>query len=178
MRARWASLLLGLALLLAPALYAAQELPGALRAQAGNWRLQGQGEMRWFGFAIYSAELWLSGPRFDMSQPFALQLTYARDLSGDRLVTTSIDEIERLGTRDPALLASWRVQLARVFPDVKSGETITGVYMPGRGASFYHEGKLRGEIVDQNLARSFFEIWFDPRTRAPELRQRLLGDSR
>lgn len=142
---------------------------------AERWQVQGSGEMRWFGFAIYDAKLWRSGEQWQGDAPYALELTYRRDISAAQLVKTSIDEIVRLGERDEQRLSRWRTALEKVFPSVREGDTIIGVYDPGRGARFYYNGKPSGRIDDAELAAAFFAIWLDPRTRAPELRQRLLA---
>ncbi|MCX9154908.1 chalcone isomerase family protein [Niveibacterium sp. 24ML] len=152
-------------------------LPEAVRTLAPDWRQLGSGEMSWFGLRLYDAQLWGSAASFSPASPYALHLTYARDFSAERLADTSIDEMRRLGTRDEATLARWRAELGRVFPEVKRGDVIVGVHLPDRGARFYHQGKLTGEVNDPAFARAFFAIWLDPRTRAPELRTRLLGSA-
>jgi hypothetical protein len=90
-------------------------------------------------------------------------------------VQASIEEMQRLGSADDARLARWKLDLERVFPDVRSGDVIHGLHLPQHGAEFYHQGKLTGRIEDVEFARAFFAIWLDPRTREPELRARLLG---
>ncbi len=155
----------------------ARALPEALRSQTSDWRPLGAGEMTWFGLRLYDAQLWSPAPAVTGTAPYALALTYARDFSAERLVDTSVDEMRRLGSRDEATLTRWRAELARVFPDVRKGDVIVGVYWPERGAAFYHRGQLTGEVRDPAFARAFFGIWLDPRTRAPELRTRLLGSA-
>jgi hypothetical protein len=149
-----------------------------------TWRVQGEGEMRWFGLSIYSARLWtpFGAPLADANAgqkdaAFALELTYSRDIAGANLVKTSIDELNRLGWRDEATLQRWREALAVVFPDVREGERIIGMREPAGGAVFYHQDRLTGRLGDPELAGAFFAIWFDPRTREPKLRARLLGIS-
>jgi hypothetical protein len=62
-----------------------------------------------------------------------------------------------------------------VFPDVQSGDRITGLYLPGQGARFYFGERLLGEVNDAEFARAFFAIWLDPRTRAPALLESMRG---
>lgn len=155
-----------------------QALPEAARALVPAWRSSGQGEMRWFGLKLYDAELWVSGERYDPMQPCALELTYAREFSATRLAGASIDEMQRIEPIDTALVARWQQILSTVFADVRPGERITGVYLPGRGARFYHQERFTGEIADAELARRFFAIWLDARTREPALRARLIGTAR
>jgi len=142
---------------------------------AERWAVQGSGEMRWFGFAIYGAKLWRSGDQWQSNTPYALELTYRRSISASLLVDTSIDEIARLGEKDEQRLRQWRSELEKVFPSVREGDTIVGLHEPGRGARFFYNGKPSGSLNDADLAAAFFAIWLDPRTRAPELRARLLA---
>lgn len=161
-------------LLLSGAVFAAwqQALPDA--------RLVGGGELRLFGFRIYSAQLWSSAERFHVGAPFALELTYHRNISRDELVDASLKEIRRLNgnSLDAAQLQRWKEHMQRAFVDVQPGARITGLHLPGQGAHFYAGTRLQHEIADPDFARAFFAIWLDPRTRNPELRARLLGDAR
>lgn len=150
-------------------------LPEATRQSAPDWRALGQGEMRWFGLRLYAAELWVRGAAWSREAPFALKLSYARDIPGARIVDASVEELRRLGYKDEALLARWREHMSRAFPDVRAGDSITGVFIPGRGVQFWLGESLRAEVPDADFARAFFDIWLDPRTREPALRERLLG---
>lgn len=135
----------------------------------------GQGELRRWGFLIYEASLWAPQGIYRIGEPFALSLRYTRDVSADRIVQASLDEMSNLGA-PIAAHPEWTLALQRALVDVKRGDTVTGLYVPGQGARFFHNGQATGEI-DDRLARSFFAIWLDPRTSAPELRQALLGAS-
>lgn len=174
---RLAPLLLALSLLVGLLAQPAVARLPVPQPDAGAWQLQGSGEMRWFGFALYSAKLWRSGDAWRLDLPHALELTYRRSISDTQLVNASIDEMRRLGQRDETQLQRWRTQLERVFPSVREGDTIVGLHEPGRGARFYFNGKLNGEIDDAALAAAFFAIWLDPRTREPALRASLLAEA-
>lgn len=170
------TLLSVLLLLCATSIHA--RLPAAV-PDAERWQVHGSGEMRWFGFAIYGARLWRSGERWQGDAPYALELTYRRSISAEQLVNTSIDEMVRLGAIDPQRdelrLQQWRSALEKVFPSVREGDIIIGLHEPGRGARFFYNGKLTGSLEDARLSAAFFAIWLDPRTKAPELRTRLLA---
>jgi hypothetical protein len=137
----------------------------------------GAGTLRWFGFHVYDARLWVGGARPDADVPYALALRYARDFAGARIAQASIDEIERLGMGDPARRSRWLAEMQRVFPDVKAGSELAGLHVPRRGVRFFHDGRLVGEIADPEFARAFFAIWLDPRTRSPALRAALVGEA-
>ncbi|HCL3894245.1 TPA: chalcone isomerase family protein, partial [Pseudomonas aeruginosa] len=107
--------------------------------------------------------------------PFALELVYRRDLSRDTLVQSSVDEMQRLGANDEGLLTRWAGEMRKAFVDVRAGQRITGIYLPGQGCRFYVDGAFRHAVADSGFARAFFSIWLDRRTRNPELRRELLG---
>lgn len=137
----------------------------------------GGGDMTFFGLRIYRATLWSASRPFDAAQPFALQLSYYRSISRQRLVSTSIDEIRRLG-RTPipaATLARWETLLSSALVDVNQGDELIGVYQPGRGMQLYDRQRLLAELEDDALARAFFDIWLNPDSRDQKLRQHLLG---
>jgi hypothetical protein len=140
-------------------------LPGAQQV--------GQGVFKRLGWSIYEARLYAPDGRFDPNKPYALSLTYERTIAGDRLVQASLDEMRKLGAPVDER-PEWAPALAKVLPSVSKGVTLTGVYRPGEGATFYQQDTETGRI-DDALARSFFGIWLDPRTSEPSLRQALLG---
>ncbi len=154
----------------APA-HISEEIP-----QAG---LQGSGSFRWFGLHIYDASLWSApeGYKPDSAQPqkFALDLAYARNLYGGKIADASIDEIEKLKLGTAEKRERWLAQMKKIFPDVKQGTHITGIYIPNEAARFYLNGKLLGEIRDAEFAHAFFAIWLDKKTTAQSLRTKLLG---
>lgn len=141
-------------------------------------RLSGHGELRWFGFRVYDASLWSTTTPFDPNQTFALELTYARAISRERLVKTSIEEIRRLsGSRyTENQYSQWQAQLDNILLDVVEGDQLVGVYLPGTGARFYNRTQLLGQILDPDFAQAFFNIWLDPQSRDAQLRQHLLGE--
>jgi hypothetical protein len=147
-------------------------LPGA--------QIVGAGEFRVFGFDVYNARLWSAARPLATDQPFALELIYQRNISRDDLVKASVDEIKRLSGSSVSAeqLAGWQIQMQQSFVDVQAGTRITGVYLPGQGARFFVGQQLQHEVKDLQFARAFFDIWLDPRTRNPELRQQLLGTAK
>lgn len=135
----------------------------------------GSGQFRWWGILVYDATLWSPQGQYQPGGPFALSLTYARNLEGQAIVDASLDQMRDLGLpvdQNP----QWDPELAKVIVSVARGDTLTGVYTPGEGAVFFHNDQKTGQI-DDRLARAFFAIWLDPKTSAPRLRQALLGQN-
>ncbi len=160
--------LAGLACALSPAAQATPSL-AALTAGLRRW---GSGEFRRWGFLVYEASLWASAED-PLQPPLALALTYKRQLDGAKIAEASVSEIRNLQMADASTLNAWGQQMATIFPDVKAGDRIVGVYLPG-GARFFYNGQWIGSIDDPAFARAFFAIWLDVRTSAPELRSLLL----
>ena len=135
----------------------------------------GTGTLRWFGFHVYDARLWMGGDRPSAERPFALALRYARDFEGRKIAEASIEEIERLGFGTAQERTRWLAEMQDLFPDVREGQELAGLNIPGRGARFYLDGRTIGEVMDPEFASAFFAIWLDPRTKSPSLRVALLN---
>lgn len=150
---------------------------GAELAPPKRYALQpvGQGTFSWLGLRVYDAALWAPNGRLDLSRPYALVVRYARALDRESIAERSIEEIAHLGLGSREQLGVWGARLRTLAPDVAEGDEIAGVHRPGKGARFYLNGRLLGEIDDPAFSRAFFAIWLDPRTSAPELRAALIG---
>jgi Chalcone isomerase-like len=150
-------------------------LPPAVIADVGPLRLLGRGQLRFLGFEIYRASMWVTDPGSPTGSTFALDLRYTRSFTREQLVTATLKELTRLGLGRPDQRERWRADLTAIFPDVRSGDRIVGVCFPGRETRFYSDGTLLGTLADPEFGPAFFGIWLDPRTRDPDVRARLLG---
>jgi len=141
-------------------------------------QLVGKTRLTVFGFQVYDARLW-AAPDFVASsfssQPMALELTYLRDFKALDIAERSIKEMRRSASISDAQEARWLAELQRVVPDVKKGDRILGIHLPGAGADFWVNGKAAGNIADPEFARLFFGIWLSPKTSEPQMRSRLLN---
>jgi hypothetical protein len=133
--------------------------------------------LRVWGFEVYDARLWTpQGFRHTqaLQQAFALELQYLRKLEGSAIASRSIDEMRRVGSLTDAQAQAWLTAMREMFPNVSSGERITGINLPGVGAEFWVNGQRVGLVKDVNFARLFFGIWLDERTSEPKMRAQLL----
>ncbi|MGV8898484.1 MAG: chalcone isomerase family protein [Burkholderiaceae bacterium] len=156
-----------------PPLHIQNEVPQA--------RLAGQGNFRWLGLKIYEAQLWVGDQGVVANTPLTgklvLDLRYARSLQGAKIAASSQEEMQKLGLGTAQQRANWQSSMEKLFPDVKNGTHLSGVFLPDEGARFYLDGKLIGEIRDAEFGRAFFAIWLDAGTSAPSLRKALLVDA-
>ena len=157
--------------------HATPPLPASVTGTMPDLRPAGEGSLRWLGLHIYDAALWTRSNDISVQGEFALDIRYVRNIPAKRLVKTSVKEMQRLGFGDRDVLRQWAGEMARVFPNIRKGDRLTGVNIPGVGAQFYHNGRLVGTVDDERFANAFFSIWLDPRTREPGLRESLIGQS-
>ena len=153
------------------------QTPAHVLKYVADARVAGTGRLTWYGFHVYDAALFVA-PGFALAdasaRPFVLELTYARRLDGKGIAEASRDEIARLGFGTEAQRRRWFAQMLKLFPNVEKGRRLAGVNIPGTGARFYFDGQFLGSVDDPDFAGAFFAIWFDERTRAPQLRENLL----
>jgi hypothetical protein len=141
-------------------------------------RLLGEAAFQYWGLRIYHARLWtLPAFRADFASdhPLVLELEYQRDLKGAAIAERSLSEMLRSGPIHETQARQWLTHMQRLFPDIKTGDKLTGQHHPGQGASFAHNGRQLGRIDDPDFARRFFEIWLGPSTSQPDMRTALLG---
>jgi hypothetical protein len=138
----------------------------------------GTARMRYFTFNVYDASLWVapgfSAARYAQST-FGLQLSYLRSLDGKAIAQRSIAEMRRGSSLTPAQEERWLAAMQTAFPDVKTGDRITGLHQPGVGARFWFNGVARALVPDTEFSRLFFGIWLAESTSEPGLRTALLA---
>jgi len=149
-------------------------LPVALAAELPMLKPLGEGRLRWFGLHVYDSSLWVPGEAWSFDRVFALDIRYAMSIKGRDLTRRSLEEMRKLGFSDPARLRRWEEAMDRVFPDIRPGDRLVGVSIPGREARFYSQERLLGTVPDPEFARAFFAIWLDEKTSEPGLRARML----
>lgn len=151
--------------------HVAEVIPGAV--------LCGTARLRFLGFDVYDSTLW-AAPGFKAASyaqsPLILELTYLRSLSGKAIAQRSISEMRRVGNFSAEQEQRWLAAMQQSFPDVKSGDHITGVHYPVTGARFWFNGIARAPINDAEFSRLFFGIWLSPATSEPALRAALLAN--
>jgi hypothetical protein len=149
----------------------------ALSAALQGKQVVGSARLRVWGFEVYDARLFadvgFDSARF-AEQQFALELQYLRNFKGPEIAERSIDEMRELETIAPDQATQWESAMRALFPDVKKGDRITGVHTPGRGAAFFLNDRLLGEVADERFSRLFFGIWLSPKTSQPAMRATLL----
>jgi hypothetical protein len=147
---------------------------------SGDYALRevGRGELRWLGFEIYEASLWTPDGRYDgtaAAEPVALSLWYQRRFSREELLKITTGEWQRLGLGEPAARDRWADALRRIWRDVRPGDNLTAVVLPGGETRFYDATRQLGRVEDPAFGPAFLAIWLDSRSAVRDLRTQLLG---
>jgi hypothetical protein len=153
----------------------AHALPDAVKQNHAGLALVGEGVLRFLGMKVYDAKLWSANKKPSTDDVLALELTYAMSFQGKEISDRSLAEIRKHGGHDEAKLKRWGEEMLRVFPNVKKGDSLIGVMVPGKEARFYSREKFIAAIPDAEFARAFFDIWLSEKTSEPRLREKLLG---
>jgi len=152
--------------------------PSELARELEKPVLAGSGRLRWLGITVYDVSLW-TAPQFVPERfgahAFALEIRYARTISGNTLADASLKQMQALEAQPVARQTEWRQALTGAFPDVKPGDRLTGIHVPDKGLRLYFNGQLHKAIDDPLLSQTFFAIWLSPATQEPRLRAQLLG---
>lgn len=127
-----------------------------------------------FVFDIYDASLYTPNGQPTFEPPFALKLSYLRDIDGEDIADRSAEEMRLQNRVDEVTLAAWHSQMRNIFPDVTKGDEIAGVYKNPPQCVFYKNGQYIGEMLEPEFCDVFFDIWFGKNTTAPKLRNQVL----
>jgi len=147
------------------------ELKGHIAATAPY----GSGSLRKMFLHIYDSSLWTDAATWSPDKPYALVIRYDMHFRVDELAGRSIDEMERAGKMTAAEKKQFRDDLSARFHEVKPGDTITALYDPKKGGTFYYNGKQQGGVLDAARMKRFLMIWLSSETSEPALRKQLLS---
>ncbi|MEM7377907.1 MAG: chalcone isomerase family protein [Pseudomonadota bacterium] len=135
----------------------------------------GQASLQVLFWDVLDATLRAPNGEYDPTRPFALTLSYRRRFNSDKLVEASIEEMATHPRSSAQSLERWEASLRTIFPDVESGDELTGI-KNARGHTEFFFGDVRiGEVQDAAFTQAFFDIWLGETTSRPDFRDALLG---
>ncbi len=146
-----------------------------IQTQIPDAEIVASGRLTVFLFDVYDASFYTVGGKRQVIPPYALKLVYLRDIKGEKIADQSAEEIRNQNLVDEVTLADWHSQMRNIFPDVKKGDNITGVYKKPTECSFYKNDSFIGQMNNKQFCDAFFDIWFGEKTSQPGLRNKLIG---
>ena len=141
-----------------------------------NAQKVGTARMQYMIWDIYDAALYAPDGKWSSNRPYALQLKYLKNLSGEKIADRSIKEMRGQGFYDDNRLAVWHEQMKAIFPDVQEGDVLIGIYTQEAETVFFDAEKEIGRIIDPEFGKRFFGIWLNEATSEPDIRMGLLGN--
>lgn len=163
-------------LLLLLVLQSGYTVAGDYAARMESLKLVGEAEYSYMFWRAYDIALFDDSDHFDGEKPpYALRLKYMRDFSGASIADQSSKLIRKQGMDDEIRLAGWHAQMDQIFPDVESGDTLSGLYSENKETIFFYNGEAIGRIQDPLFGQYFFGIWLGENTTEPKLRKQLIG---
>lgn len=124
---------------------------------------------------VYDVTLYAQSGAYAPEKPFALSLTYLKSIPGRAIADHAVSVMRRQGFGNEYKLAQWHESMVGIFPDVRSGVTLTGTTNGEGDVVFLKDGKVIGKIRDKEFEKYFFGIWLDPKGGEPDIRKGLLG---
>jgi hypothetical protein len=135
----------------------------------------GQGTMSWFLLDIYDASLFTDSGSYQANMyPQVLTITYLKNISKQRLIKATKDQW-LLQDFEASKVRQWLLRLEQVWPDIKSGDSLTFYVNENKNGYFYHNQNLLGGIDNEDFSDAFLAIWLSEKTSQPQLRRELLG---
>jgi hypothetical protein len=153
----------------------AAELPTPLKEREPALTSLGSSTLHWFGIHVYDIALFTEGKPYATNTTAVLSLRYAISIKHKRLQETTLQEWKRLGQGTLEQRESWIKQLDTLWPDIKSGESLSAFRQQNGPTAFYFGDRLLGEVADAAFGPAFFAIWVDERCRYPKVRDGLLN---
>ena len=159
-------------LLVSPLLLANQTIADKYIPDA---ELVGKARLKVVFWNVFDAKLYAQNGEYNSEQPFALSLSYLREIRGYEIVAKSVSEMRAQKAFSTEELDDWKNQLSGIIPNVDSETTITGIRNTEGATLFYKNGEIIGQIDDTRFTQGFFNIWLGENTSETGLRSQLLG---
>lgn len=107
-------------------------------------------------------------------EQFALVIDYNKNISKQRLVDASIEQIKKHNQITESDAQNIVKKLSEIFPEVKKGDQISALYFEGV-VTLEHNKKRIGIIADKTFAKQFVNIWLKPENEFKKMRLDLLN---
>ena len=147
----------------------------AQASPVSDFKTVGSTTLNWMFWKIYDISLLTkTGTYQDGTQPLALEITYARDIEGEQLLSSTLEEWER---QDIDWQPDWSEQLQQIYPDVTEGDQLVLRVDDANNSFFYFNEQPVGAIEDAGFTNAFLAIWLSSNSRFQNMTRELTGSS-
>jgi hypothetical protein len=107
--------------------------------------------------------------------PMMLVLHFVRDVGASSIASGWDEGFEKRAAKDLPALKERIATLKNWMADVKAGQRLTFVVVPGKGVQVDVNGAAKGTIEGADFTRAFLSIWLGPEPPNAEIKTGLLG---
>ncbi len=156
-------------------------LPDTMPAGEKTLKLNGVGLRKKAIFKVYVGGLYLESPSKDPAAivaadaPKAVRMHFLRDLRKSQLTEGFTEGFEANAKEKAAAQKATIDRMLALVPDVKEGETLTFVYVPGKGTTLSAGDKILGTFEGKDFADAVFSLWLGPKPPSEDLKKGMLG---
>jgi hypothetical protein len=156
-------------------------LPDTMSAGEKTLTLNGLGLRKKAIFKVYVGGLYLEAPSKDAAAILAadsakaVKMSFLRDLKKTQLTEAFAEGFEGNAKEKAASQKAAIDKMLALVPDVKEGETMSFVYVPGTGTTLYSGDKALGTFEGKDFADAVFSIWLGPKPPSEDLKKGMLG---
>ncbi|MGE5716146.1 MAG: chalcone isomerase family protein [Acidobacteriota bacterium] len=156
-------------------------LPDTLSAGDKTLKLNGLGLRKKAIFKVYVGGLYLETPSKDAAAilaadaPKAVRMHFLRDLKKSQLTEAFSEGFEANAKEKAAAQKAALDRMLVLVPDVKEGQTLSFVYVPGKGTTFFAGEKALETFEGKDFADVVFLLWLGPKPPSEDLKKGMLG---
>jgi hypothetical protein len=156
-------------------------LPDTLSAGDKTLKLNGLGLRKKAIFKVYVGGLYLEAPSKDAAAilaadaPKAVRMHFLRDLKKSQLTEAFSEGFEANAKQKAAAEKAALDRMLALVPAVKEGETLSFVYVPGKGTTLFSGDKALGTFEGKDFADVVFLLWLGPKPPSEDLKKGMLG---
>ncbi|MEO8587457.1 MAG: chalcone isomerase family protein [Acidobacteriota bacterium] len=156
-------------------------MPDTMSAGDKTLKLNGLGLRKKSIFKVYVGGLYVEAPSKDAAaivaadSPKAVKMSFLRDLKKTQL-TEGFSEGFAANAKEKAAAQKASIdKMLALVPDVKEGDTLSFVYVPGKGTTLFSGDKALGTFEGKDFADAVFSIWLGPKPPSEDLKKGMLG---
>ena len=157
------------------------KVPDTMTADGKNLKLNGAGIRKKAIFKVYVAGLYVESPSKDgaallsSGQAKSMHLWMLRDIKGANVSGAIADGFQLNSKAAMPQLQPRLDQLAKMIPDMQSGDQMSLTFIPDKGTVVNVRGTDVGTIEGRDFADALFAVWLGPNPVQDDLKQALLG---
>ncbi len=157
-------------------------MPDTMSVGDKTLKLNGMGVRKKLFIKVYVGGLYLEAPSKDAAAilaadaPRAIRMHYTYNVGKDKITDAFREGFEN---NAKALAASQKANIDKMIaavPDLKDGQTMSFIYVPGKGTTLSHEGKDLFSAEGKEFADAVFSLWLGPKPPSEDLKKGLLGN--